>query len=595
MEVTRIFDLLENYKSYSSMDVALSGKENGQWKSYNSQDYIEKSNLFSYGLLALGYKKGDKIATICNNRPEWNFIDMGVLQIGVIHIPIYPTISNEDYQYILKQSQPGIILLSDHILYEKMKPVFEQIEKRSDIYTINITDKCSNWNDIIELGKINQDKLKEELIKIKSSIKPDDVATIIYTSGTTGFPKGVMLSHNNIISNFKETAIVHDVGYGDKALSFLPLCHIYERMMNYHYQFKGISIYYAENMGTIADNLKEVQPEIFTTVPRILEMFYDKIISKGRELPFLQRMIFFWSVSLGQRFDIKRKYRLYYNLKLAIARKIIFSKWVDSMGGKIKLVVSGGASLQLRMAKIFWAAQIHIIEGYGLTETSPVIAVNRPNSKEIQLGTVGQVLNGVTVKIADDGEILCKGHNVMLGYYNASDLTQQVIDAEGWFHTGDVGIWVDNTYLKITDRKKEIFKLSSGKYVAPQVIENKLKESHFIGQVCVIGENQKFASALISPNFTFMKKWSENHKINYTSNKELINHEVVVRRFQKAINDINKNLGQTEHIKRIRLVDEEWSPQTGELSPSLKLKRKVISEKYKTLIQDIYKADDGSL
>jgi long-chain acyl-CoA synthetase len=588
MEITRTFDILDNYQKNFQKDDALAAKVDKKWVKYSINEYIDYVNNFSFGLLALGLKKGDKIATISNNRPEWNFADMAMSQIGVIHVPIYPTISEEEYDYILDHAEPKIIIISDKLLLDKLKSIIGKNKFIEDIYTYNKIEGTKNWREIIELGKQNADKFKDQLRELKTSIKPEDMLTLIYTSGTTGFPKGVMLSHSNIVSNFIATSYVHPFGNESKSLSFLPLCHIYERMVNYHYQYKGISIYYAESMGTIVDNLKEIKPDIFSTVPRLLERVYDRILGKGKELPFLKKKIFFWAVNLGLKFKLHGENSKWYYMKLKIADKLIFSKWREALGGNVKIIVSGGAALQPRLATIFWAAKIPVLEGYGLTETSPVIAVGNLNTMEIKFGAIGPVINGVEVKISDDGEILCKGPNVMLGYYKQPELIKEVIDEEGWFHTGDVGIIEDNKYLKITDRKKEIFKLSSGKYIAPQVIENKIKESFFIEQIMVVGENEKFASALISPNFTYLHDWAADHNIKYGNIKDLIQHQDVLQLFQEEINLINKQLAFHEQIKRYRLVEEEWSPQTAELSPTLKLKRQFIYKKYDHILREIF-------
>ena len=462
-----------------------------------------------------------------------------------------------------------------------------------DVFTYNEIEGKKNWKELLELGRKNADQLKDKLEEIKASIKPDDLVTLIYTSGTTGFPKGVMLSHDNLLSNVRSTVNVHTMDQRHKALSFLPLSHVYERMLNYHFQAKGISIYYAENMGTIAENAKEIKPHIFASVPRLLERVYDRIIGKGKDLSGIKKQIFFWAVNLGLKYerpDGPNKKSAFYYRKLNLARKLIFSKWKEALGGNLEIIVSGSASLAERLAHIFWAADIRVLEGYGLTETSPVIAVNDEVKNEIMFGTVGPVIEGVEVKINEDGEILCKGPNVMMGYYKQPELTAEVIDKDGWFHTGDIGELVDGKYLKITDRKKEIFKLSSGKYIAPQVIEIKLKESFFIEQAMVIGENEKFASALISPNFPFLHEWASRHDVKYRDNNELINLKVVQERFQKEINEVNSTLGEHEKVKRIRLVEEEWSPQTGEMSPTLKLKRKILYDKYNPVVKEIYSA-----
>jgi len=588
MEVTRTFDILDQYQKNFQKEDALAGKVDKKWVTYSTNEYINYVNNFSYGLLALGLKKGDKIATISNNRPEWNFADMGMSQIGVIHVPIYPTISEEEYDYILDHAESKIIIISDKVLLDKLKPIIEKNKFIEDIYTYNEVEGVKNWKEIVELGKQNADKFKDQLRELKGSIKPEDMLTLIYTSGTTGFPKGVMLNHHNIVSNCIAAGNVHPYGPESKSLSFLPLCHIYERMLNYHYQYRGISVYYAESMATVANNLREIKPDIFSTVPRLLEKVYDKIIGKGKELSFLKRNIFFWAVNLGRKFKLHRKNSSWYYTKLKLADKLIFSKWREALGGNVKLLVSGGAALQPRLATIFWAASIPVVEGYGLTETSPVIAVGNVNTMEVKFGAIGPVIQEVEVKIADDGEILCKGPNVMLGYYKQPDLTKEVMDQKGWFHTGDIGLFEDNKYLKITDRKKEIFKLSSGKYVAPQVIENKFKESLFIEQIMVVGENEKFASALVSPNFTYLHEWATDRNSKFQDNEDLIQHPMVLEVFQKEVNTINKQLAFHEQIKRFRLVKDEWTPQTGELSPTLKLKRRLIYKKYDHLLKDIF-------
>lgn len=588
MEVKRTFDLLERYQeNYSEKADALAGKHEGNWVHYSTSEYIRISTFLSLGLLAMGLKKGDRVATISNNRPEWNFMDMALSQSGIVHIPIYPTISVEEYSYILKHSEPKLVIVSDALLYGKIKPVVEQNRKIMGLYTFNEIDGASHWKEILRKGEENKEKYQDELRKIKEGIDENEMVTLIYTSGTTGFPKGVMLSHRNLVSNFISTSHAHELDHRHKVLSFLPLSHVYERMMNYHFQYKGMSIYYAENMGTIVQDLKDIKPEMFNSVPRLLERVYDRIIGKGKDLPYIKKQIFFWAVNLGLRYG-ETGNGLWYRLRLKLADRLIFSKWREALGGKVTTVVSGGAALQTRLARIFWAAGIRILEGYGLTESSPVIAVNTLIPRKVRFGTVGPALENVEIKIGSDGEILCKGPNVMMGYFKEPDLTKEVIDEEGWLHTGDIGEFTDDEYLRITDRKKEMFKLSSGKYIAPQVIENKMKESFFIENAMVVGENEKFASALISPNYEFLHNWASLHSIKYRDNRELINIPEVVNRFQKEVNEINKKLGQTEHIKRFRLVVEEWSPQSGEMSPTLKLKRKVLYENYKEVLNEIY-------
>jgi long-chain acyl-CoA synthetase len=587
MEVKRTFDIIQwNLEKYPR-PVMYGGKKDNEWITYSTDEVRDYVDWVSYGLLSMGYGPGDKVATISGNKPEWNFVDMGLAQAGMIHVPIYPTIGTEEYDYILRHSDVKIIIVGNKAIYGKVSPVSGNIEQLRDIFSFDPVEGVKSFSEIIDAGKENAARLKSELLKIKESIRPEDLVTIIYTSGTTGNSKGVMLSHNNLVKNAITTSKAHHLGYGHRAVSFLPLCHVYERMVNYHFQYKGISVYYVENMGTISEAVKEIRPHIFNTVPRLLEKIYDNIISRGRNLPWVKKQIFFWAVNLGLKFRLKKNSQ-FYKFRLGIARKLIFSKWQEALGGELQVMVSGGAALQSRLERIFWAAGLPIIQGYGLTETSPVIAVNPFRVDEIGFGTVGPVIEGVEVKIAEDGEILCRGVNIMMGYYKAPDLTAEMIDADGWLHTGDIGVIEDGKFLRITDRKKEMFKLSAGKYIAPQVIENKLKESSFIEQAMVIGENQKFASALLSPNFSFLHDWCSIHKIQFRDNAELIDLPEVLERFSREVKEVNKSLGEFEQIKRFRLVTEEWTPQTGELSPTLKLKRNYLAKEYKDLISEIY-------
>jgi len=592
MEPKRTFDLLTRMQNqFADKTDVIAGKVDGKWKRYSVQEYIDYCNWVSYALLSMGIKKGDKVAIISNNRPEWNFTDFGISQIGAVSVPIYPTISSEEYAYILGHAEPKLVFISDKNLYEKIKPVADQTPGISAIYSFDKIAEAKQFSEVITLGKEMASSLEEELVKAKAAVRPSDLVTIIYTSGTTGFPKGVMLMHSNLVSNFIEQSFIHPLGPEAKVLSFLPLSHIYERSLTYHFQYKGVSIYYAESVGTIMDNLKEIKPEVIAVVPRLLERIFDKIISKGKELKGLKKIIFFWAVNLGLRYELNGENGWLYEMKLSLANKLIFKKWREALGGKIKIIASAGAPLQTRLTRIFWAARIHVLEGYGLTETSPVVSINNLTSMEVMFGTVGPVLKDVQVKIAEDGEILTKGPNLMLGYYNDPKLTEEAIDEDGWFHTGDIGTFIDGKYLKITDRKKEIFKISSGKYIAPQVIENKLKESMFIDQVIVIGENQKFASALITPDFKFLHDWASIHHISFQDNDELISNPLVFARYQKEVSEMNLNLGDHEKIKRFRLVSDEWTSQTGELSPTLKLKRKVLYEKYGDVINEIFSVD----
>ena len=595
MEPTRTFDLLTRMQNqFADKTDVLAGKEEGKWKRYSVKEYIDYCNWVSYALLSMGIKKGDKVAIISNNRPEWNFTDFGISQIGAVSVPIYPTISSEEYAYILGHVEPKLIFISDKNLYVKIKPIIDQIPGIADIYTFDKVAEAKPFTGILALGKEMASSLEGQLAKAKTAVEPSDLATIIYTSGTTGFPKGVMLMHSNLVSNFIESSRIHHIGSGAKVLSFLPLSHIYERTLSYHFQYKGVSIYYAENVGTIMDNLKEIKPEIIAVVPRLLERIYDRIISKGKELRGIKKKIFFWAVNIGLRYELNGDNGWLYELKLSIANKLVFHKWREALGGKIQIISSAGAPLQARLNRIFWAARMNVLEGYGLTETSPVVSINNLSSKEVMFETVGPLLKDVQVKIAEDGEILTKGPNLMLGYYKELKLTEEAIDKEGWFHTGDIGIFIHGKYLKITDRKKEIFKISSGKYIAPQVIENRLKESVFVDQVMVIGENQKFASALITPDFEYLHKWASINQISFGDNEELINNPFVFAQYQKEVSEMNLNLSDHEKIKRFRLVSDEWTAETGELSPTLKLKRKVLYKKYTDVINNIFSVDKNS-
>ena len=589
MEIKRIFDLIPYVNTNFQKDIFLAGKVNKEWVTYSIKDYEEITEYFSLGIMKMGIKRGEKVAMIANNRPEWNFIDMGLMQAGVVHVPIYPTISVEDYEYILNHCEPKLIIVSDEQLYKKLISIVEKTPSVKDMYTINDIEGIKNWKEIIDLGKKHKESLYNEYISQKESIQENDLATLIYTSGTTGFPKGVMLSHKNIVSNFTVFGDAHNCNEHNRVLSFLPMCHVYERTVNYHFQHKGMTIYYAESMATIVDDIKDVKPTIFNSVPRLLERVYDKIISKGKDLKGISSKIFFWAVNLGLRYEHNRINGWFYHFKLKIADALVFKKWREALGGEVNIIVSGGAALQPRLGRVFTAAGITILEGYGLTESSPVIAVNNMVSGEMKFGTVGPIIRNIDVRIAEDGEIMVNGPNVMMGYYKDDAQTKEVIDSDGWLHTGDIGVLDKGKFLKITDRKKEIFKLSSGKYIAPQPIENKLKESIFIEQAMVVGENEKFASALVSPNITYLHNWSSQRHINFHTNQDLIEHPEIVQLYQKEVERINKGLGEYEKIKRIRVLVDEWSPQTGEMSPTLKLKRQLIRQKYKDIIQDIYK------
>ncbi|MBN1108081.1 MAG: long-chain fatty acid--CoA ligase [Bacteroidales bacterium] len=589
MGVERTFDLLDRYSQlYIEKDDALCSKMNGNWIKISSREYIEKSYSFSYGLLEKGLKKGDKIITITNNRPEWNIADMGMSMIGVVHVPVFPSLSISDYRYIIEHCEASMILIADKKMLRNVIPAIALTGRDIPVYSFEDADEARNWKEILDLGKAVAGKHGNTVENIKASIKPDDFASLIYTSGTTGRPKGVILTHRNMVSNFLAAAEVFRLNESDRYLSILPLCHVGGRMGNYQTQYSGSSIYYAESMGTIASNMAEIKPDGFDAVPRILEKFYDVIISKGNKLSGIKKKLFFWAVKLGLKYQPFGQNGLLYEIRLKIADRLIFSKWRQALGDRVKIVGCGGASLQPRLEKVFWAAGIKIINMYGLTETSPIITINRTEKGMVKLGSVGMTIEGVEVKIAGDGEILCKGPNVTPGYYKDPEMTKEAFDEDGWFHTGDIGHIEDGKFLMVTDRKKEIFKLSNGKFIAPQVIENLFKESPLIDQIIVIGEHQKFPSAIIMPNFGYFNDWKNSNLISFENYEELISNQKVQSLFTEEVEKLNKKLSAPERIARFRLVQDEWSPDTGELSPTLKLRRHFIHEKYKGLITQVY-------
>jgi long-chain acyl-CoA synthetase len=588
MIISRTFDLLEKYKEVPSKDDALCFKHNGVWIKYNSTEYIENAYHFCYGLYEMGLRTGDKIITVSTNRPEWNFADMGMSMLGIIHVPVFTSLNTSEFEYIIRNSGVRMILISDNKLFKSVSSSFKGTGFAGWVYTFDRVEGAENWNKILSAGKTCSENTRDEVEKVKNLIGSETFTTLIYTSGTTGKPKGVMLSHRNMVSNFISAAKVFNLKPSDKYLSILPLCHVGGRMGNYQTQYSGASIYYAENMGTIAANMQEIKPDGFDAVPRVLEKFYDVIISKGNKLKGIKKSLFFWAVRLGLRYKPFGANGWFYDKKLSIADKLIFSKWRTALGGNVRIVGCGGASLQPRLERIFWAAGIKIINMYGLTETSPIITINRSYKGGVKLGSVGLVIDGVEVKIADDGEILCKGPNIMIGYYNEPELTKSVIDNDGWFHTGDIGYIEENKFLMVTDRKKEMFKLSNGKFVAPQLIENIFKESEVIDQIMVVGEHEKFASALISPNFKYFDLWRSTKGISFSDPAELIQLPEIQSFFSSEVKKINKKLSPAERINRFRLVPDEWSPATGELSPTLKLRRHYISEKYRNLLEQVY-------
>ena len=588
MEITRTFDLLERYKSKFIKPDAFVSKKNGKWVKVSSQQYIENAYFFSYGLLAKGFKKGDKIATISNNCPEWNIIDMGMAMIGVIHVPLYTSLNSTEYENIIKHSDAKFVFISDKNLLKKLKPVIDKISTIENTYTFDTVEDESNWIEIISLGKKSEVYYKSEVEKIKSSIQPNDFASLIYTSGTTGTSKGVMLSHNNLVKNFLAAAKVFGMKPDHKYLCILPLCHVGGRMGNYQTQYSGCSIYYGENMGTIAADMREIKPHGFDAVPRILEKIFDAIIKKGKKLKGIKKAIFFWAVKIGLKYKPVGESNSFYRFKLKIADKLIFSKWREAIGGNIESVGCGGAALPPRIERVFWAAGIKILNMYGLTETSPIITINRKTKPDLQLGSVGTIIDGVEIKIAKDGEILCKGHNIMLGYYKNPELTKKVFTDDGWFCTGDIGTLENNKFLKVTDRKKEIFKLSSGKFIVPQIIENKFKESLFIENIMVVGEHEKFASAIIALDFLYIKDWCNANSITVNNNTELLKSNPFLDVFNKEVQKYNNTVSDFEKINRFKIISDVWTPATGELSPTLKLKRKFITAKYQELINQIY-------
>ncbi len=588
MSYTRLFDLLPYCLNKFPKNDALAAKENGQWVTYSTKDYSEISTNLAYGLLSLGVQRNDKIGIVANNRPEWNFADMASMMAGAVNIPIYPTISDNDLEYIVGNAEISYFFVSTKELYDKVKRCTSKYNFVKNIFCFDKFEGGQHWGEIVEQGKKNPNTTKVE--EIKASIQPNDLATILYTSGTTGNPKGVMLSHNNIVSQLKAVKRLMPVDHRHKALSFLPLNHVYERMLTYNYFACGTSIYYAESLDTISANLQEVKPHIFTTVPRLLEKVYDRIVAKGSELTGIKKNLFFWALELGLRFEMDGKNGWWYETQLKLARKLIFSKWKEALGGELITTISGGAALQERLARVFWAANIPVLQGYGLTETSPVVAVNYLDKGCNCFGTVGPVIDDVEVKIASDGEILVKGPNIMLGYYKNESATNEVI-IDGWFHTGDIGEFKNGTYLKITDRKKEIFKTSGGKYIIPGMLENKMRESPFIEQAIVVGENQKFASALIVPAFAYLKDYCKSQNINYTTNEEMVKNDTVKSWIRDAIEKINKTVAQYETIKRFELLPSEWTIEKGELTPKLSFKRKVILTNYKSLVDKIYNTD----
>lgn len=593
MTIKRLFDCVDHQLQQFPKQDMLAAKENGQWVTYSTQQVAETVNRLSAGLLKLGVSGNDmtptgsdKIAIISNNRPEWVFTDLAVQQLGAILVPVYPTTNPLELEFILNDAAVKYIFVSNEEMLQKIKGLLDKVPSIKSVYTFDRIDGALHWSEVTALADKGS---LQEVDTIKKAVPASHLATIIYTSGTTGTPKGVMLSHKNIYSNVQLSKVSFPFNDAPetKVLSFLPLNHIFEKTCTYIYLYSGISIYYAESLETIGDNLREVKPDGFTTVPRLLEKVFERIMAKGAELTGIKRKLFFWAVALAEKYDNRKSGGVWYDMQLVLANKLIFTKWREALGGNVSFIVTGGAACQVKLLRIFNAAKVPVFEGYGPTENSPVISVNRQAKGGTKFGTVGPVIDGIQVKLADDGEICVTGPCVMEGYYKRPDLTGEAV-IDGWLHTGDIGVWEDKKFLKITDRKKELFKTSGGKYVAPQPIENKLKESPFVEQVMVVGSERKFVGALIVPSFTTLREWMKEKDIPYTTNEDVIHHPKVLELYRELVESFNQFFNHVEQIKKFELLPREWTIETGEMTPKMSLKRKVVMEKFRDAIERIY-------
>lgn len=590
----RLFDLLPQLAEKYQDAPVLAHKIEKEWKPWSAQAFQESIDLLSAALLKQGVQAGDHVAIVAHNSPEWNIMDFALQQIGAISVPIYPTIGAKDYIFIFEEAQVQFVFAGNEELAHKVNEAMAGVPHEMQLFTFDKISAYSHWSTLWEGADLST--YFPTIEERKQSVSPEDTVTLIYTSGTTGLPKGVMLSHENILSNALAVAdIFPPIEKRWRSLSFLPICHIFERTSIYFYLLSGISVHYAQSIDTISQDLQEVKPQMFTTVPRLLEKVYDKIMAKGHELSGIKRSLFFWAMEVGNRYHLQQDQGLFYKIKIALARKLIFSKWREALGNEIVIIASGGAALQPRLATIFWAAGVRVLEAYGLTETSPGVTFNRFEQEHVRIGTVGPTLKDIQIKIAEDGEVLVKGPNVMKGYYKRPELTADVIDKEGWFHTGDIGTLVEKKYLKITDRKKEMFKTSGGKYIAPQILENKLKESFLIDQVMVIGEGKRFPAALIVPNRESLEEWAHKHGVEAKDYNTLLKEVAVREKMQVEVEKANSEFGHWEKVKRFVLLPDYWTPENGELTAKLSLKRKIILEKYAAEWQPLYEASSPSV